>query len=101
MVRQKVTIKNVQGALALAKQCVQAARVADSVYLNEGRCEDWKLPKTPDVVVTNPPWGVRLTGGYNGNMDMHHSHESALQASRSMDAYVDTWGAGTAGKSLY
>lgn len=50
----------VQGALILAQQGLAKAGVADSVRLRHGRCVDWHLPRAPDIVMVNPPWGSRL-----------------------------------------
>eukprot|EP00892_Ulva_mutabilis_P010337 jgi/Ulvmu1/7676/UM038_0106.1 len=58
-----------EGALTLAQQALQEARVAPSVQLRIGNCRDWRLPQTPDLVVTNPPWGRRLGGPQSRNFD--------------------------------
>lgn len=90
-----------QGALTLAKQCLQAARVADSVHLHQGACGHWNLPGTPDIVVTNPPWGLRLAGGRNDIGDFEDPEKDSGSLSGAgggaVDPGVDAWGAGTAG----
>jgi hypothetical protein len=48
-----------QGSLVLAKQCIDAAQVGGAVCLHHGNCAEWRLPEVPDLVVTNPLWGVR------------------------------------------
>jgi len=50
------------GAIALAKQDAQAAGLPGScLHLHHGSCESWQLPcGPPSLVVTNPPWGLRL-----------------------------------------
>lgn len=52
------------GALGLALRDVQAARVQPMVRLHQGACVDWRLPRPPALVVSNPPWGQRLMGGH-------------------------------------
>ena len=49
-----------QGALALAAQGAELAKVKQTIRLRHGTCSTWQLPAVPDVVVTNPPWGRRL-----------------------------------------
>uniref|UniRef100_A0A8J9TBQ4 Uncharacterized protein n=1 Tax=Phaeodactylum tricornutum TaxID=2850 RepID=A0A8J9TBQ4_PHATR len=62
------------GALNLFENALDAAGLRRLVQLEEGDCSDWKpKPKregTPFIVVSNPPWGVRLTE------DMSESWES-------------------------
>ena len=51
-----------QGSLELAQNGIANLRMQKSVRLHLGNSADWKLPRKPDLVVTNPPWGVRLLG---------------------------------------
>lgn len=44
----------------LAQQSLKSADVGDLVRLQHSRCSEWRLPRSPDLVVTNPPWGRRL-----------------------------------------
>jgi 23S rRNA G2445 N2-methylase RlmL len=52
-----------EGALSLAMENVKAAGVQSVVRLHRGDCSRWTLPRTPDIIVTNPPWGKRLEDG--------------------------------------
>ncbi|CAG9467463.1 unnamed protein product [Pedinophyceae sp. YPF-701] len=47
------------GAVALARECASRAG-AGNVAIRHGNCVSWRLPRAPDVIVTNPPWGRRL-----------------------------------------
>ena len=61
------------GALDLFESALDAAGLAHLVQVHEEDCLDWKPPidnTSPWMVVTNPPWGVRLTD------DMHESWEA-------------------------
>lgn len=61
-----------EGALSLAMENVRSAGVQSVVRLRRGDCSSWTLPRTPDVVVTNPPWGKRLEdrgGSSSGRKD--------------------------------
>lgn len=99
----KNSVLTVQGALTLAKQCLQAAGVAGSVHLHQGACGHWNLPGTPDAVVTNPPWGRRLGGGRGQNSDFDdlgtEDEGAPTPGDEGADPGVDAWGAGTAGTS--
>jgi len=50
------------GALSLAIRDARRAGVADLVHFARSGVADLRLPERPAVVVTNPPWGERLTG---------------------------------------
>eukprot|EP00890_Picochlorum_soloecismus_P001063 jgi/Picsp_1/1958/NSC_05424-R1_thump domain protein len=49
-----------EGALSLAMENVRSAGVQSVIRLRRGDCSSWSLPRPPDMVVTNPPWGKRL-----------------------------------------
>lgn len=49
-----------QGALSLALKDVEAAGMRPMIRLHKGECRDWRLPRPPALVVSNPPWGQRL-----------------------------------------
>ncbi|MFY9345898.1 MAG: THUMP domain-containing protein [Planctomycetota bacterium] len=49
------------GALALAQQALAAAGLAGRVQLHRGECAEWQPPFQPRLVVTNPPYGDRLS----------------------------------------
>lgn len=49
-----------QGALSLAKRDVQTSGCGDLIWLSCGDCVGWQPAVKPDVVVANPPWGLRL-----------------------------------------
>ncbi|PRW59721.1 RNA methylase [Chlorella sorokiniana] len=49
-----------QGALSLALKDVEAAGMQPMIRLHKGECRDWRLPRPPTLVVSNPPWGQRL-----------------------------------------
>lgn len=50
------------GALSLADRDAEAAGVRHLIRLYHGDCADWELPYTPQLVISNPPWGQRLMG---------------------------------------
>jgi len=51
------------GALSLAQRDVAAAGVEGVVKLRQGPCRELpSLPRPASLVVTNPPWGLRLDG---------------------------------------
>lgn len=50
------------GALSLAARDADAAGVRSMIEIRQGTCESWVLPRNPDIVITNPPWGQRLLG---------------------------------------
>lgn len=61
------------GAFELADQAVRQAGLSKVVQLHCGDCLNWKIPdatESPWMVVSNPPWGVRLSE------DMHESWEA-------------------------
>jgi 23S rRNA G2445 N2-methylase RlmL len=66
-----------QGSLVLAQQNLERAKVQQSVRLRLGNCSTWILPNSPDVLVTNPPWGERLSGA-DGLSDGASVAESVL-----------------------
>ena len=57
-----------QGALSLARRDASSANISDIVSLRLGDCRDWKVPSArPTLVITNPPWGMRLMGREGSN----------------------------------
>jgi len=59
------------GALDLLEESLHQAGFSDIVEIHQGDCQDFIVPNTDKcLVVTNPPWGVRLT------QDMHESWEA-------------------------
>lgn len=50
----------VQGALALAEAATKAANVRKYIRFYNNSCAEWVPKHTPNMVVANPPWGVRL-----------------------------------------
>jgi len=48
------------GALKLARRDAQAAGVLDAIRFSHGDVETYRPERTPALVVTNPPWGLRL-----------------------------------------
>ena len=51
-----------EGALALAEEDARAAGLGDAIAFECGECRDFAPPMRPSMVVTNPPWGLRLLG---------------------------------------
>ena len=51
-----------EGALALAEEDARAAGLGDAIAFECGECRDFTPPMRPSMVVTNPPWGLRLLG---------------------------------------
>ncbi len=49
------------GAASLARRDVAAAGLGDVVTIAQGDAETWEPPFVPQWVVTNPPWGERLS----------------------------------------
>lgn len=69
------------GALGLTQHGATAAGVRHLVKLHHGDCSTWTLPRRPDVVVCNPPWGHRLTGserGGRGGFDVRQSNQRGM-----------------------
>jgi 23S rRNA G2445 N2-methylase RlmL len=61
------------GAFELADHALRQAGLSKVVQLHCNDCLDWKIPEaseSPWMVVSNPPWGVRLSE------DMHESWEA-------------------------
>ena len=55
---------------------VEAAGLQRMIRLSKGACAQWAPARKPSMVVTNPPWGVRLAGGEGGSS----SEASGLEA---------------------
>lgn len=51
------------GALTLAERAARAAGVASSIEFSEGDALAYRPSGAPRLVVTNPPWDIRLDGG--------------------------------------
>ncbi|MBL8753555.1 MAG: hypothetical protein JNK15_09660 [Planctomycetes bacterium] len=49
------------GALSIAVKALEGAGLAGKVELHQGDCRDYVPPFRPSVVVTNPPYGDRLS----------------------------------------
>ncbi|KAJ9520862.1 hypothetical protein QJQ45_014019, partial [Haematococcus lacustris] len=49
-----------QAALGLARRDLGRAGLLTQCRLHQGDAASWTLPQAPDLVVTNPPWGLRL-----------------------------------------
>jgi len=50
-----------EGALSLCKKDAKTAGVLHLLDLSCEDCQDYQPPVVPSLVVTNPPWGERLT----------------------------------------
>lgn len=48
-------------AVAMARRNVRAAGMGDSVTIDEADFKDFTAPKKPAIIVTNPPYGERIT----------------------------------------
>ena len=53
----------IRGNLALAERAASAAGVATSISFSAADAADYQPPDAPQLVLTNPPWDVRLEGG--------------------------------------
>lgn len=51
------------GAIGIAKQAIVAAGLGGRIQLTHGDARDYVPPHRPGLVVTNPPYGLRLEGG--------------------------------------
>jgi len=56
-----------EGAFSLALRDTRRMGALDCVSLHNGDAAEWVPHQVPDLVVTNPPWGLRLTGGFGSN----------------------------------
>ena len=73
------------GALEICNASLQQAGLANTVKLREGDCKDLDLSEKNCFIVTNPPWGVRLTA------DMDESWESLRVLLRSSPPGTEAW----------
>jgi len=48
------------GAIAIARQALTAAGLADRIEVHQGDVAEFVPPTRPEIVVTNPPYGDRL-----------------------------------------
>ena len=77
-----------EGALALAEEDARAAGLGDAIAFECGECQDFAPPARPSMVVTNPPWGLRLLGpdagdrrpGRGGSRSAEEGDEEAVRA---------------------
>lgn len=69
-----------EGALSLCKKDAQTAGVLHLLDLSCEDCQDYQPPVVPSLVVTNPPWGERLTD----SRFVHVSHFHNLFAMRGL-----------------
>ena len=77
-----------EGALALAEEDARAAGLGDAIAFECGECRDFAPPMRPSMVVTNPPWGLRLLGpddrdrrpGRGGSRSAEEGDEEAVRA---------------------
>lgn len=53
----------IRGNLALAERAASAAGVATSISFSAADAAAYQPPDAPQLVLTNPPWDVRLEGG--------------------------------------
>ena len=51
-----------EGAISIAKESAQLARVGELVEFSVAEAASWEPPVSPSFVVTNPPYGERLGG---------------------------------------
>lgn len=63
-----------EGALSLCKKDANAAGVLHLLDLSCEDCQDYQPPVVPSLVVTNPPWGERLTDSRFAHL-FPHVHE--------------------------
>ena len=77
-----------ESALALAEEDARAAGLGDAIAFECGECRDFAPPARPSMVVTNPPWGLRLLGpgdrdrrpGRGGSRSAEEGDEEAVRA---------------------
>lgn len=50
-----------QKAFQMARIVSHGAKIRDWTKLENANCANWVARPVPDLVVTNPPWGIRLT----------------------------------------
>mmetsp|Transcript_16640 Transcript_16640/g.25359 ORF Transcript_16640/g.25359 Transcript_16640/m.25359 type:complete len:561 (-) Transcript_16640:162-1844(-) len=81
---QIIVNDNHDGALDICKDSLRQAGFFSMVEFRFGSCEDLNIGRKC-FVVTNPPWGVRLT------TDMEESWESLRVFLRSCDAGTEAW----------
>ncbi|KAJ9521264.1 hypothetical protein QJQ45_022969, partial [Haematococcus lacustris] len=65
-----------QAALGLARRDLGRAGLLTQCRLHQGDAASWTLPQAPDLVVTNPPWGLRL-GSQRSDDDQDDAEERA------------------------
>jgi hypothetical protein len=53
----------IRGNLALAERAASAAGVATSISFSAADAAAYQPPDAPQLVLTNPPWDIRLEGG--------------------------------------
>jgi 23S rRNA G2445 N2-methylase RlmL len=87
------------GALKLAHHCLQNAGFQEFVEIYEGNCQDLTILQenkkvdgalaTRMIVLTNPPWGVRL--GQQRDMSNHFSDEDDDDDDDYVDSAASAW----------
>ena len=73
------------GALEICEASLRQAGLANAVTLRQGDCKELELKDEKCFIVTNPPWGVRLTD------DMEESWESLRSLLRRCAAGTEAW----------
>lgn len=73
------------GALEICEASLRQAGLANTVSLRQGDCKELDLNNQKCLIVTNPPWGVRLTD------DMEESWESLRSLLRRCAPGTEAW----------
>jgi putative N6-adenine-specific DNA methylase len=73
------------GALEICDASLQQAGLVNTVKLRQGDCRDLELKDRKCFIVTNPPWGVRLTD------DMEESWESLRYLLKTCSSGTEAW----------
>ncbi|KAK9831607.1 hypothetical protein WJX74_002393 [Apatococcus lobatus] len=80
-------------ALWLAHRDIEAAGMQDYIQLSEGPCDCYRPNPVPTLVVTNPPWGARLTEhGYSERPNRSRSNSAGHNPQQESLAHVrESW----------
>lgn len=73
------------GALEICDASLQQAGLANTVELRQGDCRGMELKDRKCFIVTNPPWGVRLTD------DMEESWEALRYLLKTCSTGTEAW----------